>query len=181
MNQFKHYTIAGILFVLITGTLSHFFYQWTGNNFIAGLFTPVNESTWEHMKLIFFPMLLYSPVMIRKFKEHYPCMISSISFGILSGTLFIPIIFYTYTGVLGYNIFILDLITFALSDIIAFYIVYKFSLSCKIQDYTLLLWSTVFIFIICFILFTYYPPNIGLFAEPAISAAINAFCQSIVP
>lgn len=44
MNQIKQYTIIGILFVLTTGTLAHFLYDWTGNNTVVGLFTPVNES-----------------------------------------------------------------------------------------------------------------------------------------
>ncbi|MDD7025196.1 MAG: DUF6512 family protein, partial [Oscillospiraceae bacterium] len=58
MNKLKCYTITGILFVIITGTISHFVYEWSQNNFILGLFFPVNESTWEHMKLLFFPMLI---------------------------------------------------------------------------------------------------------------------------
>ena len=53
------YTIAGIVFTSILGTLAHFIYEWSNENFLVGLFTPVSESTWEHMKLLFFPMLLY--------------------------------------------------------------------------------------------------------------------------
>ena len=52
-------TIIGTIFVSAAGTLLHFVYGWTGNHFIVGLFAPVNESTWEHMKLLYFPMLLY--------------------------------------------------------------------------------------------------------------------------
>ena len=42
----------------VLGTLFHFVYGWSGENPVAGLFFPVNESTWEHLKLIFFPILL---------------------------------------------------------------------------------------------------------------------------
>ena len=52
-------TIIGVIFVSAAGTLLHFVYSWTGNNSIIGLFAPVNESTWEHMKLLYFPMLLF--------------------------------------------------------------------------------------------------------------------------
>lgn len=166
IKQLKLYTIIGILFVLILGTIWHFVYGWSGNNSFAGLFFPINESTWEHMKLLFFPMLLYSFIMNRKFKSLYPCITSALLSGILSGTLLIPIIFYTYTGILGHNIFMLDLITFALSVVIAFYIVYKLTLSCKAENYILLLIILIFTLTICFLLFTYYPPNIGLFTEP---------------
>ena len=53
---------AGALFTLILGTVGHFFYEWSGENKIVGIFFPVNESTWEHMKLTLFPTMLYMGV-----------------------------------------------------------------------------------------------------------------------
>lgn len=169
MKQLKCYTIIGIIFVLILGTLSHFLYEWTGNNFIIGLFTPINESTWEHMKLLFFPMLLYSSAMIFKLKKIYPCIASSLYLGTLLGIWLIPTFFYSYTYVLGKNIFILDFTTFVLSVIIAFCTAYKFTLSCKLQPYSLFIYGLVCICIICFVLFTYHPPDTEVFADPAVS------------
>lgn len=166
MNQLKRYTITGTLLVILLGTISHFFYDWSNNNFIVGLFAPVNESTWEHMKLIFFPMFLFSLFAIPKLKRNYPCITSSLFSGILGGTAIIPIIFYTYTGILGYNIFILDLLTFVLAVIIAFFIVYKLTLSCQMQNRTILLCAVICVVLICFLIFTYNPPCIGLFASP---------------
>ncbi len=167
MNQLKKYTIIGTLFVLITGTLSHFIYRWSGNNFIVGFFCPVNESTWEHMKLVFFPMLLYSIFMYKSLNEKHPYILSSLSIGILMGTFLIPAIFYTYTGILGYNIFILDIAVFALSVLLAFYSIYKLTLSHKITSCIPLFCIVIFIIMACFMIFTYYPPQIGLFAVPA--------------
>ena len=51
---------AGILFTLIIGTLLHFTYEWSGENPFVALYSPVNESVWEHLKLLFFPVLLYT-------------------------------------------------------------------------------------------------------------------------
>ena len=59
-NGLFYWEIAGFVFVIIAGTLLHFVYHWTGQNRIVGLFSPVNESTWEHLKLLFTPMLLNS-------------------------------------------------------------------------------------------------------------------------
>ena len=165
MTQVKRYSIIGAIFVLIVGTISHFLYEWTGNNFLVGLFTPINESIWEHMKLFFFPMLFYSFIMTTKLNTEYPCLTSALPMGILIGTALIPVIFYTYTGVLGKDIFLLDIATFVLIVIIAFYIVHKLSLSCKLQNHFILLNCLVIILIICFLLYTYYPPEIGLFVE----------------
>lgn len=55
MKKLKCCTIIGIIFVLVLGTIFHFLYEWTENNFVVGLFAPINESVWEHMKLVFFP------------------------------------------------------------------------------------------------------------------------------
>ena len=166
MNKLKKYTMIGMLFVLITGTLSHFIYEWSGNNFIVGFFFPVNESTWEHIKLVFFPMLLYSIFMYKKLNEKYPCILSSLSLGILIGTFLIPVIFYTYTGILGYNTFILNIATFALSVILAFCSIYKLTLSHKIKYCIPASYVLVFAVMVCFMVFTYHPPQIGLFAVP---------------
>ena len=171
MTQLKRYTIIGAIFVIILGTLSHFFYDLSNQNFIVGFFSPINESTWEHMKLVFFPMLLFSLFVISKSKESNPCITSAFLSGILIGTLLIPLIFYTYTGILGYNVFILDLLTFLLSVIGAFFVAYRLTLSCRMQEYTMLLWIAVGVVFLCFLLFTIAPPDIALFADPTLSSS----------
>ena len=50
--------LAGFLWTVAAGTLLHFVYDWSGGNQIAAAFSGVNESTWEHMKLLFFPLFL---------------------------------------------------------------------------------------------------------------------------
>ena len=166
MKELKCYCIIGIIFVIVTGTLTHFVYDWSGNNFIVGFFFPVNESTWEHMKLCFFPMLLYSLYLICMMKDTHPCICSASAAGILSGTFAIPVLFYTYTGILGRNFLPLDIGVFIVSVLIAFRTVYKLTVSCKVRCYMGLLWIAVAILGLCFVLFTYLPPDIGLFREP---------------
>lgn len=156
----------GIIFVIILGTLSHFLYDWSGQQQIIGFFTPVNESIWEHMKLLFFPMLLYKLFMVYHFGKDYPCVVSSLCFGILTGTFSIPLLFYTYTFFLGKDIFILDILIFVFSVILAFLLSYKYTLSCGWNSYTLLFICLVCILFISFIVFTYYPPNLKLFEDP---------------
>ncbi len=170
MKDLKKYTIIGIIFVLITGTLAHFLYDWTKNNPIVGLFTPVNESIWEHMKLLFFPMLLYSLIMILKLRQKYSCITSALCFGILVGAFLIPIFYYTYTSILSKNVFVLDISTFILSIVIAFLLSYRLTRSCRLESYTLLLCILVCILFACFLVFTYHPPNATIFHDPTISS-----------
>lgn len=166
MSKLKLYTIAGTIFVIITGSLAHFVYEWSGKNFILGFFFPVSESTWEHMKLCFFPMLIYSFFMNKRLKDDYPCVTTALLSGILLGTFFIPVIFYTYSGILGSNYVPLDIAVFAISVIIAFWAVYKLTLSCKMISCSFRLGLFVFVIAVCFLVFTYIPPDIGLFIAP---------------
>ncbi len=159
--------IPGVIFVLITGSLSHFVYDWTGQNPIVGLFTPVNESIWEHMKLLFFPMLAYSLVMIFKRGHKYPCTASGLFSGILTGTFLIPLLYYAYTGVLGKNLLILDIGTFVLSTVMAFRLSCKLILSCNTARYTFLLCVLICVLFICFVLFTQHAPDAAIFKDPS--------------
>ena len=72
MKTLKTYMCIGIFFVITAGSLAHFFYDWSGHASIVGYFTPVNESIWEHMKLLFFPMLLYAFVLTVRLRHHAP-------------------------------------------------------------------------------------------------------------
>lgn len=166
MKNLKCYMITGIVFVLIIGTLSHFLYDWSGKNYFIGLFTPVNESVWEHMKLLFFPMLLYAVFLILKLKKNYPDITSSLCFGILTGTLLIPILYYIYTAVAGRDFFIIDIAIFILSVIAAFTLSYRLTETCRLKPYTVLLCFSVSVLFICFMVFTYNPPEMKIFKNP---------------
>lgn len=169
MKNFKRYTIIGIIFVLITGTLAHFLYDWSDENQIVGLFTPINESIWEHMKLLFFPCIIYSPVLIFKFKKKEPSLTAALCVGIITGTLLIPLLYYSYSYILGKDIFILDISIFILSSVTAFWIMYKLTLFRKLKSFTFLLYFLICLIFICFLIFTYHAPNITVFQDPTVS------------
>lgn len=165
MKKLKYYSIAGALFVSVAGTLAHFCYQWSGGNPFIGLFTPVSESTWEHMKLLFFPALLFSPFMIHALRSAYPGITNALFRGITVGTLLIPVLFYTYTGILGFNLLPLDIAVFLASTTTAYILTYRYAGDSHLKS--------VFIYKIlmvllgaAFLIFTYFPPSIGLFADP---------------
>ena len=101
----KKYTVGGVLFTAVLGTLSHFFYEWSGENSLLALLVPVSESTWEHMKMLFFPMLLFCVFESVLLRKRYPDLFFAGAAGILTGLLLIPTIFYTYSGILGFFAF----------------------------------------------------------------------------
>ena len=64
--------LIGFLFVGVMGVLLHFLYEWSGGNLIAALVSGVNESTWEHMKLLFVPTVLFTVVQVFFIGRGYP-------------------------------------------------------------------------------------------------------------
>ena len=94
------------------GTLLHFTYDLSGGNKIVGAFSAVNESTWEHLKLIFFPMILFSVFEYFLAKDKGNCFISSKVLGTISGMILIVALFYTLTGITGAELGFINIIIF---------------------------------------------------------------------
>ncbi len=176
-KKLYRYTISGILFTSILGSLSHFFYTWSGNNPYIGLFAPVNESVWEHMKLLFFPMLLYF-LFEKLMMENYPPSLPSRNvLALLFGVLLIPVLYYTYTGVLGFHLISLDIAVFYLSVVFGFLLRHALPAAKKIST-PCRLWLTALaaLIFLCFLIFTWRPPSLGLFQVYTSASSPSSIC-----
>ena len=168
MNNTKKlllFQIISTIFILILGTILHFTYNWSENNVFVGLFSAINESTWEHLKLIFFPMLITLIVGYFIFKDIFSNYICSKILGILIAISFTVIFFYTYTGIIGTNYAFLNILSFIIAVILGEYVTYKLTLNrftCNRYFYTIILILVTFTFLI----FTFNPPKINLFKDP---------------
>lgn len=165
-NLLAKYAAAGTIAVSILGTLSHFLYDWTGRIPAVGLFTAVNESTWEHMKLLFFPMLLYYIFVWFKLRSRIPGALPALLIATLIGTCLIPVLFYTYTGILGFMVTAANLAIYYVSVITAFVVFYLLSSRCRLEEVSIILYFIIALFICMFFLFTYAPPELGIFTDP---------------
>jgi hypothetical protein len=56
------------LITALVGTAWHFLYTWLPNP-LVGLIAPINESVWEHLKLLFWPFLLACPWLARQGRD----------------------------------------------------------------------------------------------------------------
>ena len=121
MKSLKIYLAAGVIFSAVLGTLSHFFYEWSGQNPVVALFSPINESTWEHMKLVFFPILVWSLLLPAGIRKDFPAMRCALLAGGLLGTWLVPVLFYTYSGILGRNLALIDIGIFYTAVLAAFW------------------------------------------------------------
>lgn len=158
-------TIICALFVSVFGTLGHFFYEWSNYNKYIGLFFPVNESTWEHMKLFFFPTLFCYILLCFLKRNREPCIIYAFPRVIFLGTFLIPILFYTYSGILGFNVPFLDISTFYISVLASFICLYKTTVSVKKLEYSLPANIALIFLVFLFLSFSYNPPELGIFSS----------------
>lgn len=160
------YMIFGFLFTIAVGTIMHYVYEWSGNSFLVGLIAPVNESTWEHMKLLFFPMLVAGIFLTYRLRNTYSNISVGLSIGLLLGTWLIPFLFYTYTGILGFHVLWMDIAVFLLSALIAFIVSCRVTKTGSFSDYKPHFFFLVILMALCFFFFTVFPPSIGLFQIP---------------
>jgi hypothetical protein len=166
-NQLAYWELAGILFVTVIGSLFHFVYQLSGNNQIVGLFTPINESTWEHLKLLILPMVLFSIAEYFAIGKDYPNFIPAKALGMILGMIAIVVIFYTYTGILGSHYLWADILTFILGVAVAYAYswknINKQPIGTNAQVIGILI---IFVLILSFAVFSLYPPHIPIFLDP---------------
>ncbi len=148
------------------GTLLHFLYDWLNKAAWIAPFSGVNESSWEHMKLLFWPMVIFAVMQSFFFKDRsdYWCVKAR---GILLGLILIPVIFYTYNGVVGKSPDWLNIAIFFISAAVAYThetrLFEKGSVSCHHPRAIM-----VFLGVIAFLfgIFTFMTPEIGIFKDP---------------
>ena len=117
-------SIIGFFFVCILGTVNHFLYELSGNNALVGIFTPVSESVWEHLKLLFFPFLIFTIGEFIVYGKHICGFWLSRFIGALSGMALISLLFYIYSGIVGKNILAIDILIFFISVFVSYLISY---------------------------------------------------------
>lgn len=166
-KKYARSQIGGFVFVCIFGTLLHFLYEWSGNNKIVGIFSPVNESVFEHLKLLFFPFLAFAVFQFIFFSSRQKGFFSSKLIGVLSGMIFITAFYYTYSGIIGKTIMWCDILSFFLGVLVAFtvdWLVLKSEKTATGLCENLAILSLAAVSSMFFI-FTFAPPLIPLFKD----------------
>lgn len=167
MKSIIRSSIIGSIFTLIAGTLLHFAYDFFGENFFVSLFSPINESIWEHLKLLFFPVLLYTLWESFLNREYSPYFFAANMIGLLCGLISIPLLYYIYTSILGTNYLWLDIAIFIIGIIITFFVRTYLLINNKISNRMIILALLIFLaFIISDFWFTIHPPDSELFRSP---------------
>lgn len=161
----KPWQICGFIFTGIIGVLLHFLYEWTNESIIVAPVCAVNESIWEHMKLLFVPMFVFALAeykFIGKKHKNYWCAKFA---GTLIGLLLIPMIYYSYTGALGVNADWFNIVIFFIASACAYYVEFillQNNLFCKSPATALIIFCVI---AVAFVVLTFVQPKIPLFKD----------------
>lgn len=161
------YEVTGMISIIILGSLLHFTFEWSGHQPIVGVFSAVNESVWEHLKLGFWPALLYAIIEYRFLTKRTNNFLLAKTIGIYVVPIVITVTFYSYTAATGESVFWIDILTFIVAVIIGQLSSYKLltyrKLSAKLEKVSLV---ALALLALAFIIFTFYPPHLPIFQDP---------------
>ena len=156
----------GFAMTSFLGTVLHFLYDWLGGAVWIAPLSGVNESTWEHMKLLFWPMFLYAIAQSFFFKERNDFWCVKLR-GTLLGLALIPILFYTYNGVIGHSPDWINIAIFFIAAAIAYLYETKLfkdeALTCKRPKLAIGILCAI---ALLFVVFTFATPEIAIFKDP---------------
>lgn len=167
-GRWRRWELIGLLVTLAAGNLLHFVFDWMGQNEVAGAFASVNESVWEHMKLLAVPWILWSLVeALALRKEHQPILMAR-ALGLLTGLAAISILYYTYVGITGTSVQLVDVLIFQIAVLLAFWCSRRVNKTTGLRG---LGWNLLGLLLLLgiwavFVMWTYAPPSLPLFTDP---------------
>ncbi len=165
----EKWILTGIPALFISGSILHFLYDLSGKNVIAGLFAPVNESVWEHTKMVLLPTILWWLLYYIFCKKEYYIKKSNWFEGtlaaLITALISVPALYYFYTGAFGASILWIDililLLSFSFGQLLGLH-VYQYG---KGRNPKTVL--AIFIgILLLFALLTFFPPKLPLFQDP---------------
>lgn len=158
--------LIGVVVVFLVGSALHFLYEWIPWAPIAWL-GPVNESTWEHFKLVFWPMLGYAGLEWWRFRREGVPMWGAKGVGLLVGPVVMASFFYIYTAFVGNHVLWLDVLGFLLSAVagqgVSGYLIVSGWQGKVVHRVGV---GLLVLLLVMFVVFTYFPPHLFLFADP---------------
>ena len=162
---------AGVAFIFLAGSGLHFFYDWTGRRRWIAWFAPVNESTWEHFKLAFWPGLVYALLEYGMIGGEVGNFWAGKALGLLVMPLVIAGIFYAYKAVLGRHRLVLDILLFLVAVAAGQGVSYRV-LTAEPLGGAGEWWGVagVVLMAAAYCLFTYHPPHLFLFSDPRMNS-----------
>ena len=173
-RNWQKWELIGLLVTIAAGNLLHFVYDWTGGSVVAAVFSAVNESVWEHMKLLAVPWILWT--VVQAVAVGRGPVFSARTAGLLAGLAAIPVLYYTYTGALGRNVSLVNILIFQLAVLLAYGVSFSLQKRRRLDG---LAWQAGAVLVLLvlaalFVWWTFAPPSLPLFVDPSTGLAGRA-------
>lgn len=169
-HTIRLWSFWGFAVTSLVGTLLHFVYEWTNGSILVAPFSAVNESTFEHMKLLFVPLFLFALIeghFLKDLPGFWCCKLKSTLLGIA----LIPALYYLYNGAIGKSPDFVNIAIFFISAAAVFYAEAKLLESAKARPNTKAFSLVILsLLAVLFVTFTFFPPTLPLFEDPTTGA-----------
>ena len=163
--------LAGIPVIAILGSVLHFVFEWSGQWDPVGVIAAVNESVWEHLKLAFWPALLYAVLEYPYLKGSTDNFMIAKAIGIYLMPVAIVAIFYSYTAIIGHEVLWIDILTFWVAVAIGQLISYRIMVARKLPDWLNKLGlALLFLLAIAFGVLAFHTPRLPIFEDATTGA-----------
>lgn len=164
-NKVLLWEIGSFIFIGIVGAALHFTFEITNfKNMVVAFFSAVNESTWEHLKMVFWPGFLFALIEYTYVREKVNNYIVAKTASLFVMPLVITLGWYLYTPFTQKSIYKVDLFLFYLAVLIGQIISYKLltrpPLSKKVNNFAT---GSLAVMLVAFSTLTFYPPHMFLF------------------
>ena len=158
--------LGGIAFIVVLGSVLHFAFEWSGYAVPVAPIAAVNESVWEHLKLGFWPALVYAALEYSRFGKSANNFPLAKTLGICLIPITIVALYYAYTAILGHGLLQVDIAIFVVAVIVGQLVSYRLLIASPLPE-RLNRFAPIALAVpgILFVLFTFYPPHFPLFRD----------------
>ena len=118
--------LVGSVVIFLAGSLFHYIFEWSGAWRPVALMGAVNESTWEHLKLAFWPALIFALVEYGVLRHMLHNFWIGKFLGLLTMPMVISVLYYAYAAVWPKSNLAYNLAIFFLAALIGQWISFRF-------------------------------------------------------
>jgi len=164
-NSVLLWEIGGFFFIGLIGAALHFTFELSNfSNMVVAFFSAVNESTWEHLKMVFWPGVFFTLIEYSYIRDRVNNFLVAKSVSLFVMPLIITLGWYAYTPFTQKSIFRLDLLLFYIAVFAGQIISYKLLTRESLPEKANVISGVgLGVMLFAFSTFTFYPPEIFLF------------------
>ena len=161
--------LLGFIFIVLLGSALHFTFEVSGRCWVVGVFSAMNESVWEHLKLAFWPSLFWTGILHTQGPSATRNFWAGRAIAIALPPILIALGFYAYTGILGSHFLVLDIGLFVVSVAIGqLCAVQIYKTNFLVFDLQWLWAGSIVLMTFVFSVASFFPPDLPIFIDESI-------------